>query len=74
MSPESNSAYVRPYQISSNGNLVWDGYSFTRAHYLSPIGHNAFVYASPDKNPDNSVIYQNPGWPIEANKGANNIN
>ncbi len=74
MSPESNSAYVRPYQISSNGNLVWDGYSFTRAHYLSPIGHNAFVHASPDKNPDNSVIYQNPGWPIEANKGANNIN
>lgn len=73
MSPEENSAYVRPYQITRNGNLVWDGYLFTTAHYLSPIGHNAFVEASPNKDITKTVIYQNPGWPIEANEGAKTI-
>lgn len=74
MSAASESAYVRPYQISKvGGNPVWDGYRFTRAHYLSPIGYNAFVYASPDKNANNSVIYQNPGWSKTAGEAASNI-
>lgn len=74
MSPEANSPYVRPYQITNLQNLVWDGYRFTRAHYLSPIGHNAFVNASVDKNDiSTTVIYQNPGWPTTANEGATSI-
>lgn len=74
MSAASESPYVRPYQISKvGGNPVWDGYRFTRAHYLSPIGYNAFVYASPDKNANNSVIYQNPGWPKTADEAASNL-
>lgn len=71
MSPEANSPYVRPFQISRAENLVWDGLTFTRAHYLSPIGYEAFVNASVDrKNVETTVIYQNPGWPIKAGEGA----
>lgn len=73
MSARAGGDYVRPYQIRKANNLVWDGYTFTRAHYLSPIGHNVFVYASPDKDVANSYVYQNPGWPTEANQGAKNI-
>lgn len=74
MSPEENSPYVRPFQISRAENLVWDGLKFTRAHYLSPIGYTAFVNASTDRNDvATSVIYQNPGWPVKAGEGASNI-
>lgn len=73
LSPEANSPYIRPYQITKLDNLVWNGYRFTRAHYLSPIGHNVFVYASPDKNVNNSVVYQNPGWSMTANEGATEV-
>ena len=74
MSSESASAYVRPYQISQvGGNPVWDGYRFTRAHYLSPIGTLALETASPDKNAATSVIYQNPGWPIYSGQPAESL-
>ena len=55
-------AYVHPYQISNLNNPYFDGLKFTPALYLSPIGQAAFRKASPDKNEENSVIYQNPGW------------
>lgn len=75
MSPEANSNYLRPYQITRLNNYVWDGYSFTRAHYLSPIGHQAFVDACTDKSDiRTTVIYQNPGWSIDAGEGASTIN
>ncbi|MDE6048501.1 MAG: RagB/SusD family nutrient uptake outer membrane protein [Paramuribaculum sp.] len=74
MSPEANSPYVRPFQVSKVDNLVWDGLKFTPAHYLSPIGHDAFVNASVDKNDiSTSKIVQNPGWPVEGNVGATMI-
>ena len=74
MSPEANSPYVRPFQISKAENLVWDGLSFTRAHYLSPIGYTAFVNASVNRNDvSTTVIYQNPGWPIRGGEGAFDI-
>lgn len=75
MSPEANSPYVRPYQITEKNNLVWNGYKFTRAHYLSPIGYTAFVNACTDKKnvAGTTVIYQNPGWPIMSGEGASNI-
>ncbi len=75
MSPEANSPYVRPFQISKAENLVWDGLKFTRAHYLSPIGYTALVNASVDRNDvSTTVIYQNPGWPVRAGEGAFEIN
>ncbi|MCH5232857.1 MAG: RagB/SusD family nutrient uptake outer membrane protein [Muribaculaceae bacterium] len=54
--------YVHPYQISALNNPYFDGLRFTPALYLSPIGQSAFRKASPDKNEETSVIYQNPGW------------
>ncbi|MCH5318539.1 MAG: RagB/SusD family nutrient uptake outer membrane protein [Paramuribaculum sp.] len=60
--PEISGDYVRPYQISALNNPYFNGLSFTRALYLSPIGQSAFRKASPDKSEENSVIYQNPGW------------
>ena len=60
--PSISGDYVHPYQISSLNNPYFNGLTFTPALYLSPIGQSAFRKASPDKNEENSVIYQNPGW------------
>ncbi len=72
MSPKENSDYVRPYQIvaASMGNLVYDGYHWCRAQYLSPIGQSVFANASPDEKVENSVVYQNPGWPKTSGESA----
>ncbi len=67
--------YVRPYQISKVNNNVFDGLTWTRAQYLSPIGQTAFRKTSVgDKQEiDKSVVYQNPGWSREAGHAATNI-
>lgn len=65
VSPKTNSTYLRPYQIVSSNNEFYNGYKFTAAHYLYPIAFHHFLLTS-DGNVNNSVIYQNPGWPIEA--------
>lgn len=71
MSSPTLSAYVRPYQISPENNYVWNGYTFNKAHYLSPIGHEAFVNAEAvDGDISTTVIYQNPGWPIDGGQGC----
>lgn len=62
--------YVRPYQITRIQNLAFNGLSFTMAHYLSPIPQKSFSDASPDETLENSVIYQNPGWPKVSGEGA----
>ena len=74
MSPEENSPYVRPFQISELQNDVWDGFTWTAAHYLSPIGQTNFTDASTDGTVATTVIYQNPGWSKVAGEGASNIN
>lgn len=72
VSASTESAYLRPYRINTAAsNLVLNGYKWTEAHYLNPIAINHFSITSPDGSPSNSVIYQNPGWPIIANQGAN---
>lgn len=67
VSPKSNSTYLRPYQVRSKNNIFYEGYTWTLAHYLSPIGYRNFAIASPDGTAEKSVIYQNPYWPVEAN-------
>jgi hypothetical protein len=64
-SPE-NSDYLRPYQIVKENNLVYNGYNWHKAHYLQPIAFEHFQLTS-DGDPTNSVIYQNPYWPITPN-------
>lgn len=67
----SESSYLRPYRINvTNTNFVLNGYSWISAHYLNPIALNHFTITSVDGNAANSVIYQNPGWPLVANEGA----
>ena len=73
MSDKSLSPYLRSYQVSRVQNKVWDGLSWTRAHYLYPIGFNAFMRTSDNGSPEGSVIYQNPGWQRNANTGASVI-
>lgn len=74
--PEISGVYLRPYQISSVNNSVFNGYNFTPAHYLSPLPQSAFRQtASGDKTDlETSVIYQNPGWPKVAGQGASAVN
>lgn len=73
VSSPKESKYLRPYRIVLNStNLVRDGYRWAYAHYLEPIAIQHFIISTPDGSgdPSNSVIYQNPGWPLQANSGA----
>ena len=72
VSKKSESLYLRPYRINLTAqNLVKDGYKFTPAHYLDPIAiQHLLITAGNTSDLETSAIYQNPGWPLEANKGA----
>lgn len=72
ISSSTESEYLRPYRVVLNsGNFVQDGYSWTPAHYLEPIAIEHFIITSETPGDINtSVIYQNPGWPLRANAGA----
>ena len=72
VSKKSESLYLRPYRINLNaGNLVQDGYHWNTAHYLEPIAIQHFIITSENSSDlTSSVIYQNPGWPLVANQGA----
>lgn len=67
-SPEL-SKYLRPYEVSSK-SLVLNGYTWAMAHYLSPIAIQHFMITSDNNEVEQSPIYQNPGWPMTANTGA----
>lgn len=72
VSQKSESMYLRPYRINlTNSNLVLSGYKWAFAHYLDPIAIQHFLITT-EKGGEvsNSVIYQNPGWPLLANQGA----
>lgn len=71
---EISGVYIRPYQISNVNNSAFNGYNFTPAHYLTPIAQSAFRKASEDGQLENSVIYQNPGWPKVAGQGPSSVN
>lgn len=72
VSSSSESEYLRPYRIVLNGsNFVRDGYKWTAAHYLDPIAIEHFIITSEVPGDiHSSVIYQNPGWSMQANAGA----
>ncbi|MGQ1943421.1 RagB/SusD family nutrient uptake outer membrane protein [Ornithobacterium rhinotracheale] len=77
--PESNSPnvsnpelseYLRPLQIIKDNNYFWDGYTWTKANYYEPVAAKQFQLTSPDGDPNKSVIYQNPGWPLVSGLGS----
>lgn len=57
--------YLRPYW---NNVAAKDGYTFEEANYLSPLSYDVFRLSTPEPggNVSTSVVYQNPGWPVEA--------
>ena len=70
MSAKTLSKYVRPYQIQKSNNILYDGYTFYQAHYLSPFSYQEMQLCSPDGTAENSNLYQNIYWPVEANGEA----
>ena len=70
MSAKTLSKYVRPYQIQKTNNILYDGYTFYQAHYLSPSPYQEMQLCSPDGNAENSNLYQNIYWPVKANGEA----
>jgi hypothetical protein len=61
------SPYLRIYQKTQTV-LAYNGYKWTLAHYFNPIAIQHFLITAEDNDVNTSPIYQNPGWPIEANK------
>ena len=73
MSAPELSVYILPYEKITKNNLVaaQGGFKFTPAHYLNPIGMAVFRQTATDKNDfSTSVVYQNPGWQIQGDTGA----
>jgi len=71
VSDPTRSEYLRVYEKTST-SLVYDGFRWTMAHYLSPIAMEHFLITSGDSNAGGSPIYQNPDWPTQANAGPIN--
>lgn len=70
-SDKSLGNYYMPF---SKDVAARNGYTFEKANYLNPISYDVFRLATPNKGGDvtSSVVYQNPGWPIEINGKATN--
>ena len=64
VSQASVSKYMRPLQISAT-SAAYDGYTFPKPHYLEPIPISEFLITGSGAVV-NSPIYQNPGWPRDA--------
>lgn len=71
VSAKTLSNYLRPYQKISQNNQIYNGYTWSKANYLSPIPFRQLQLASPDQiSTESSNLYQNPYWPSEANASA----
>lgn len=66
ISNKSLSKYLRPLQVIKVNNDMYGGYTFYQAHYLAPFSRDELVRCSPNASAENSNLYQNPGWPLEA--------
>lgn len=74
VSQSNVSEYIRPLQISST-SAAYQGYTFPKPHYLDPIPISEFLLntSSDGVTPTAagmSMLYQNPGWPTEADGPA----
>jgi hypothetical protein len=69
VSAPSRSIYLLPYEKTGK-ELVYNGYRWAMAHYLSPIASRHFLDTSIENDISTSPIYQNPGWPTDADKPA----
>jgi hypothetical protein len=67
VSQKSVSTYIHPLQINSTA-VYYDGYTFPKQHYLEPIPISQFLLTIGEDG--NSTLYQNPGWPTNADGTA----
>ena len=68
------SDYLRPLQVSAS-SAAYNGYTFPKPHYLEPIPIAEFLLCiSPEGVTQTaigmSMLYQNPGWPVDADGPA----
>lgn len=62
------SNYLRPLQRVATSSAYF-GYNFPKPHYLEPIPISEFILNT-DKLTGKSTLYQNPGWPSDADGTA----
>lgn len=62
VSSPNESKYLRPLQVSFS-SIVYNGYNFPKPHYLEPIPISEFSLTDTGSG---SILYQNPGWPTNA--------
>ena len=71
VSAKATSKYLRPYQIVTTNNDLFNGYTWMKGYYLSPIpAFEIRISASNMDDPSTSPLYQNPYWPTQANGSA----
>ncbi len=68
------SEYLHPLQVSAS-SAAYNGYSFPKQHYLEPIPIAEFLLCISDEGVTPtpigmSMLYQNPGWPTDADGSA----
>ncbi|MDE6279114.1 MAG: hypothetical protein K2M05_03995, partial [Paramuribaculum sp.] len=74
MSAQADGDWIVINRVTKSDNFVWNGLTWTRAQYLSPIGCMVFSTSSTDGKKENSVVYQNPGWPTTGLQPCSEIN
>lgn len=75
VSSRNSSTYLRPYQVMKANNEVYDGYTWSKANYLTPLPAYEIMLTSSmgadgNVNMDSSPLYQNPYWPKQAGGSA----
>ena len=69
VSGKEDSKYLRPLRRTSINNQLYDGLTWRKAFYLSPIGLQDMQLAATNPEDINTtVMYQNPYWPMAPGK------
>lgn len=70
ISARSLGVHLRPYQIVSVNNDMYNGYTFHQSFYLSPFSYDELLLCSPTADAANSNLYQTFGWRPVSNSEA----
>lgn len=75
VSSRRDSKYLLPYRIIESNNQVYNGYTWSKANYLTPLpAYEILLTANASEGGDidlgSSPLYQNPYWPSVANESA----
>lgn len=76
VSSRNDSKYLLPYRIIEKNNQVYDGYTWSKANYLTPLPAYEILLTTQavaegeQVDLGSSPLYQNPYWPLVANESA----